>query len=190
MKRSYLRKIYRYDETKNAYNIDVLLDDYKEVFHDWDASPTRKKDLNPELVEFLENSSEDIPKNEKINIVFSLPIDKKDTVGEERIILGINNYFKSILYFTDRTMKRQLRKIASFISLGFSFILVAYFVQNSFNLNIGVDVLIEGIFIGGWVLLWEAFSLFFFSMNDVNKERRTYQRFLESNIQFVYRNNE
>lgn len=187
MKKPYLKKIYRYDNQKQAYIIDIDLDYYQEIFNDWDASPVRKKDLDPDLVHYLESSSEEISKKNNLTIHFSLPVDQKDKSKEKKVLAGIHNYYNSTLYFTRKELNFSLRKIALFVTLGFSFILFAYLAQNQLNLNLGFDVLIEGVFIGGWVLLWEAFSLFFFSMHELRKKKSMYIRFLDSDIVFDYR---
>lgn len=187
MKKSILKSIYKFDEKKQRYVIDVSLNYYQELFNDWDGSPVRKKDLDPELIDYLETSSYDIPKRHKILISFTLPLDQKNLEREKKAKSGINNYCKSILYFTKKELNYNLRKIMLFITLGFFFILIAYVVQNLSYINLGFDVLLEGVFIGGWVLLWEAFSLFFFSMYEVRRKKAMYQRFLDSEFVFKYK---
>ena len=112
---------------------------------------------------------------------------EKNIESERKVLLGINNYYNSVLYFTKKELRYNFRKIILFITLGFSFILTAYVVQNQSHINLGFDVLVEGVFIGGWVLLWEAFSLFFFSMYEVRKKKAMYIRFIDSDIIFKYR---
>jgi hypothetical protein len=45
-------------------------------------------------------------------------------------------------------------------------------------------ILTEGISIGGWVFLWEAFSLSFFSGQEIHNRLKGYRRFQESKITF------
>lgn len=189
MKKSYLKKIYKFDEEKQAYIIDVSLDYYQELFNDWDASPIRKKDLEPELIEYLEASSYDIPRRNKLEIRFTVPLSKENQEKEKKALSAIHNNFLTSLYFTKKELGYSMRKILLYVILGFSFIGIAYVVKNQLNINIGFDLLNEGLFIGGWVLLWEAFSLFFFSMHDLRKKKSMYTRFLESKISFIYLKN-
>lgn len=187
MKKSYLKKIYRYNEDEKSYIIDVSLDYYQELFNDWDASPIRKKDLDPDLVMYLEAASHEIPRKSNIEVSFSIPLNEKNEEKEKKAIAGIKTNFSTALYFTRKELNYSLRKIILFILLGFIFILTAYLIQNKIALTIGFDVLIEGLFIGGWVLLWEAFSLFFFSMYELRKQKSMYMRFLNASIVFEYR---
>jgi hypothetical protein len=56
------------------------------------------------------------------------------------------------------------------------------FYEDSLTFNI----LREGLFIGGWFLLWESFSLFFFDSYEVRQRRKRFQRYLDSDIEFRY----
>ncbi|MBD2053678.1 hypothetical protein [Leptolyngbya sp. FACHB-60] len=52
------------------------------------------------------------------------------------------------------------------------------------DINVFTAVLTEGLFIGGWVFLWEAVSLFFFSNRDLYNRYRTYRRLRNSEVIF------
>ncbi len=187
MKKHILKNIYKYDEESMNYIIEISLDFYQELFNDWDASPIRRKDLDPELITFIESSGHEIPLRKNIELNFSLPKSKRNIVQEKKAIEGVRNYFKSVLFFVLKDLKYNIRKIILFIILGLSFIFIASFVQNQENIVFAFDVLIEGIYIGGWVLIWEAFSLFFFKTYTIRKRKNMYLRFLRSPIRFVYK---
>jgi len=187
MKKRLLKNIYKFDKENQVYLIDISLDSYQELFNGWDASPTWKKDLDPGLARYLESSSYDIPKNNNLQVNFFLSLELKELKKEKKARDGITNHIKNVIYFTKVNLRYDFRKIIVFIALGFFLITTAYLLQNQTSLYIGFDVLIEGIFIGGWVLLWEAFSLFFFSMHAIRKRKAMYIRFLNSKIQFNYK---
>jgi hypothetical protein len=44
--------------------------------------------------------------------------------------------------------------------------------------------MIEGMFIGGWWILWEGSSLFFFTGHDVRVRKRYFERYLRSQVYF------
>lgn len=64
--------LYRRNKDTGRIIIDIALDDYIEFFHEWDNSVFKKRDMHPELAEFLDICSEDIPLREKLEIVFSI----------------------------------------------------------------------------------------------------------------------
>ena len=111
MKKTLLRNIYKYDDKNKEFIIDIALDSYQELFNDWDASPTWKKDLDPDLAKYLETSSYDIPRKNSLRINFVLPHEYEIKKSEERVLRGINNHFKSELYFTRVELRYIFRKI-------------------------------------------------------------------------------
>jgi hypothetical protein len=68
--------------------------------------------------------------------------------------------------------------------MGTLFLVGAYVTKNLVELQLLFSIMIEGFFIGGWFLLWEAFSLFFFESHETRHRRNIIRRFLECNIYF------
>lgn len=187
MKKSVLKKIYRYDDEKNAFLIDISLNNYQELFNDWDASPIRKKDLDPDFLDYLETSALEITKKENMIINFSLPKIIKKKESEEKVMQSIKNNFITTIHFIRKDLTQSFRKILLFILVGFTLVIFAYMIKFNTSINLAFDVITEGLFIGGWVLLWEAFSLFFFSSYELRKKKKMYQRFLLTEIMFTYK---
>ena len=53
-----------------------------------------------------------------------------------------------------------------------------------------LNVIREGIFIGGWVFLWEAITNIFITRHELLNTIRLYKRLYLSNIRFTYHNAE
>ncbi len=183
---NYLKQLYRFDETDKTYAIDVSLDSYEEIFNDWDAAPMRKKAMNPELETFLEESGYELPLKNRIKVVFSIPENKMDHKKESLMIEGFKNYYFSLIHFINRDMRANYRKIVGYLGLGFIFILISYLYTFADEPNFFVEILSQGIFVGGWVLFWEAFSLFFFDMYDIRDKKKRYNRFIKCKKAFRY----
>lgn len=189
-KKSYLRQIYKYDDIEKCYVIEVSLETYQELFNGWDAAPTRKKDLDSELIDFIETAAYEIPMKHKLKISFGIPIDKKDDKLEASSKTAIYNNFKSIIHFINKTLRVNNRKVITYLTFAMAFITLAYLMISFIQDNITFKIIREGLFIGGWFLMWESFSLFFFDSYEVKNRRKRYQRFLDSNIEFRYLVNE
>ncbi|MGE4320033.1 MAG: hypothetical protein AB7E61_01135 [Acholeplasmataceae bacterium] len=184
--KSYLRQIYQYDEMDKTYLIDVSLDNYKEIFNDWDAAPIKKKAMNPELETFLEDSSYDLPLKQKVKIVFAVPESIKDHQIEVQHIDAFKNYYRALIHFLNREMNINYRKMFIYIFLGFSLIVTSTLLSNVSTASLLLEILSQGVFVGGWVLLWESFSLFFFDMYDQRDKKKRYTRFINSKIIYRY----
>lgn len=186
-KKTYLNQIYKYDETEKCYVIQVSLETYQELFNGWDASPTRKKDLDSELLDFIETAGYDIPMKAQVKLSFGLPEEEKDEKLEVSSKTAIYNNFKMIIHFINKTLRVNNRKIMTYLTIALFFITLAYFLITFIHDNLVFKIAREGMFIGGWFLMWESFSLFFFDSYEVRNRKKRYQRFLDSNIEFRYK---
>ena len=88
--------LYRKNNDTGRIIIDIALEDYLEFFHEWDNSVFRKRDIHPELAEFLDLCSEDIPLRKKIEIVFTMNTDEISIEKEEQIRISYKNYYNSL----------------------------------------------------------------------------------------------
>jgi hypothetical protein len=185
-RRNYLKQIYKENPETNGYIIEVSLDDYNEVFNGWDPSPIRRRDLEPDLLSFIEQCAYDIPLKHEVELHFYLPKAQYDEKKEELTKAGIVNNFKFIIHFIQKELSSNRRKIFMYIMMSFSFLTSSYLARQRIDLAFLTTTIVEGLFIGGWVFLWEAFSLFFFTGQEPRARLKRYNRFLESSINFYY----
>ncbi len=190
-KKKYFQKLYNYNKENNAYLIEVSLDNYEEIYDDWDPSPFKKRDIESEFNDFVVNSSEDIPLEYNIEVVLYLPEIKKDEKKESYLISAYKNYYN---YEAERINKQKCALRNKTIShLFFSFALLSlYFLWEVFSEDKGSFFmsfpLKEGIMIGGWVFLWEVFTNVFIKRKEIQTEYKRLKRLQETNIKFVYNN--
>lgn len=184
MKKNEYQNLYNKNKENGNFIIEVSLEDYSELFNGWDASPIRRKDLEPELLDYLEQSGTEIPIKEKVEICFYLPNEVKDLEKEQKSLLAVKNNFKVVLFFIQRNLTKGYRQMSIYIILSIIFITFAYLFKSIQNLVLLSSILREGLFIGGWVFLWEAFSIFSFTTHEERKRRKIFYRFLESEIYF------
>lgn len=181
-----LRYIYHTNKHNNAYLIELNLDNYNDLFNSWDGSALDRKELDPELSHFLERASFELPLKEDVELCFYLPEEKKDEKMEADSRATIKNNFRMNLFFIDQDLKRNKKKTFTYILMGIAFLLAAYIIPENQNLSLLISLLMEGLFVGGWVFLWEAFSIFFFGTRELKNKKKRYFRYLDSNITFEY----
>ncbi|MDD2296456.1 MAG: hypothetical protein PHR10_08175, partial [Sphaerochaetaceae bacterium] len=64
--------LYRVNPETQRVIIDIAIDRYVDYFHEWDNAVFRKRDLHPELAEFLDLCSEEIPLRKALEINFCI----------------------------------------------------------------------------------------------------------------------
>jgi hypothetical protein len=184
-KKNYFKKIYNFDTTSNSYCIDVSLENYKDVYNDWDPSPFKKRDLEEGFDDFIVNASEDIPLKYKITIVLHLPEAIRDANKENTIRSAYQNHYNHVLQRLDKSLSDLFRKgsISFVLSLVFLTVGSIFFKDEK---SIFFRVLNEGIFIGGWVFLWEFFTDISIKRMKIVDELKLYKRLQNAEVRFIY----
>ena len=184
-KKRYLQNLYKFEEANKKYLIEVSLDDYDDVYDNWDPSPFKKRDIEDEFNDFILNSSEDIPLRYGVSIVLFLPLAKKDLNKEKALVSAYQNFYEYAVARLCKVISSLHRNILSYLALAGFFLSIGYF-WGATGQNVFSRVIHEGIIIGGWVFLWEFFTSFFIKRKELQEEYLLYRRLYEAEIRFVY----
>jgi predicted secreted protein len=177
-------EIYAIDTATNYYMIEVGLDHYADIFNEWDSAPFKRRDIDPDLELYLEGSSDEIPFRYPVELFFVLPAGKRDLSIEAETQKGLKNSFAFKLYLLRKELRKTNTQMIRFVLIG----LACLWLGATFSARIertGVlPTLIEGLLIIGWVFLWEAVSLFFFTNRELHHRYKTYKRLQSAPIIF------
>jgi hypothetical protein len=69
---------------------------------------------------------------------------------------------------------------------GIGFVVLARLLPRFLDALILGSIISEGLFVGGWVLLWEAFSQIFFRNRRLKREREMNERLQAATYRFIY----
>lgn len=172
-------EIYAVDPANNCTMIEVALDQYSDVFDEWDPAPFKRRSLDPDLELYLESSSEEIPLGDPIELCFNIPAQIQDTNTEAEMRNGLKNSFAFKLYLIKKELKKTNAQILRYIILGFLLLGLGSAFVNQLPSRPERELLMliaDALIIGGWVFLWEAVSLFFFTNREVYHRYKIYQR--------------
>lgn len=180
------KTMYDYDSVSDTYHIEIRVGSYNDLFNKWDFSPYHEKDLEPELVAYLEGCFREIPAGSNVVVSFHLPDDVYNAHLEEQFTRSIFyhlSYGRSQLELKKRVLRQDTMRYTGF---GIAFVILAQSLPNFLDTFLLVSILSEGLFIGGWVLLWEAFSQIFFRNRRLRKEREMNERLQNATYRFIY----
>jgi hypothetical protein len=184
MRRNKLYENYDRDPDSNAYIIQILLDSYDDVYDDWDPSPFKLRDIEDEFLDFLWDSVEDIPKRDAIIFEFSIPASLKNEQKELILVSALQHHFDYMRTRNERKRRKENLEALKYFLLGIFFFIVAY--MGPFKSEtLPVQILKEGLLIGGWVFIWETISNVFIESRELNEERLIIKRFIQAKISFV-----
>lgn len=188
----FLQKIYEKNQSTGNYIIAVALDTFEDILNEWDHAPFSKRDIDPDLKWFLESCSEDIPFKHGVELQFFVTKEIPNKSTEEKIIKKFRSYYSFYLREEMRYLGERYRQMVLYTVLAFVFLIIALFFEGILIKNIFTNTILQGLNIGGWVLLWESISFLFFNKGDINDKIREYRRYSQCPISFKYelKNNE
>ena len=179
----YLKTIYRYNGETGAFIIDVRLLDYSQAFSQWDSAWAEVREVAHGLVQYLKECSDDIPFRSPIEIVFSVT-EPRDHDTEQRIIRGVRSYFRYEMFVERTRLRRLLRRGVHYMFVAALFLAAAAGLEPVLPAGlVGVTVR-EGLYVGGWVFMWESISQVSFQRANIRRTISDYSRFFNASIRF------
>jgi len=176
--------LYHINPNTQAYVVEVSIDDYSEIFNGWDASPLRRKEIEPELMDYLEQAGSEIPIRETIELCFDVRAQRRDPEKELTTKAAIQNNFRVQHLFIKRALRNIYRRFFTYVAVSAVLLTLAYTLPSLLELALMHKIVVEGMFIGGWWILWEGCSLFFFRGNELRLKKRMFERYIKSDIIF------
>ena len=177
-------QIYRKSEETNHYLIEVALDKYEDIFNEWDPAPFKRRDLHPNLTEFFEECSSEINIRYQVAVVFYLPKAEIDLEKQEQCIRGLRNHFAYSVHTLRKRLKVSRQRAIRNILVGIAFLFVATTAEASYTRTLLSSVLVQGLFIGGWVFVWEGISSVMFKDHSTRTKAKEWERLHDAPIAF------
>jgi hypothetical protein len=177
-------QIYRTFENTDRLMIEVALDNYEDMFNEWDPAPFKRRDIDPDLRSFLDECSEELSLKRKIAIAFFIPKAEIDPEKQQKCAEGLRNYFEFNLYLSRKELRRLREDALKYFLFGIIFLATAVIFERSLQENVLWGILGQGLFIGGWVFLWEALTLLAFKNGELKHSILEWERFLDAPIVF------
>lgn len=184
----YLTDVYPFQKSTGTFTIPVVFDHYDNLFKRIDDSPIRRKDLTNELTSFLIESANEIPTDYTLAIAVHILKELADPNQENNVIKGIHNYFSYLAHQTLQEMANKKRRAIKYVFFSVLFITTTVMIRSFIQPGMLMNIILEGLTIGGWVFLWEAFSIYVINMDDANTDIRDAKRLCQSPVYFSYGN--
>jgi hypothetical protein len=181
------RTIYRFDEAKKTFYIDIDLDFYRELYSAWDFSPQRNRDLDGELLDYLMACCDEIPARYPVAIAVNLPARVYDENREKRATQGFRNFFTYRIRREENQYRNYFSKVIKYLVIGAVLLISASLLENFFSGLAYSELLVEGLIIGAWVSIWEVFSVLFFKLSDHRKKVAVLRRLQVADTVYRYR---
>lgn len=157
-----------------------------DFFHEWDNAVFKKRDMHPELAEFLDLCSEDIPMKKRLEIQFyvanTVPEKKKETL----ICASYHTFYNFLYRIESRKLSRIFKRSMVLLLTALALILLHIVLGARMDGEVWTELFLEGLLIGGWVFMWEALHMSIFESSAPLMRRREIMRFQRAELKFKY----
>ena len=177
-------EIYKIDESTNLYMVEVGLNDYSDIFNAWDPAPFKRRELDPDLEFYLKGSSEEVPEKYPIELCFTMPPGNRNEHMEDDVRQGLANSFTFKRYLLRKKIQKTNTQMLLCVFLGLGFLWLGAILTNRIEGKLVLSLLVDALLIGGWVFLWEAVSLFFFTNRDLYHQYNVNKRLQNAPVIF------
>lgn len=177
---------YRKNEETGRYIIEIALDGYLDFFHEWDNTSFKRRDMHPELAEFLDMCAEDIPEKEDLEIHFCVGVKEADLQSEKRIRQSYEHYYDYFAKIKKKKIRGNFQSSLAMAVIGIILIFLNSLLVKDLPHEIWYEVPLKGLYIGGYVFFWEALYNGYFGSKELISRKRTLERLKRANLTFQY----
>jgi RsiW-degrading membrane proteinase PrsW (M82 family) len=184
MEKLKLKDLYTYHLESNKYVLEIDIDQYQDMFNTWDAAPLKRKDIEPDLMDYLETAGRDIPLKYDLIISFIMPEAARDEKKEVMAKDALSMQFRYAISQVNASLTFNYRRILTFLIMSLIFLFINYLLRDAL-LNQALTIALEGLLVGGWFLLWNVFSIFILDNSVLNKRKRVLARYVKTDVVFT-----
>jgi hypothetical protein len=183
MKSLHMKDLYHFNKETQTYELDIAIDQYQDMFNSWDAAPLKRKDIEPDLIDYLEQAGEDIPFKEKIALVFMLPSEARDLKREKTVSQAVKLQFRFLLSVVNKELLYNYRRMATFAIFSLIFLTINYFLRGQQSSQLA-NIFLEGLLVGGWFLMWNVFGIAILDNFKLYRKKKIWVRYMQAELMF------
>ncbi len=180
------KDIYNRNPDTDRVIIDVALDDYFDFYHEWDKAKYNIRDVNPDLVNFLDACVRQIPSKESLEVRLHIEKGPTDSKNETKVRESFYHYYSMEIDEVKKNLRNIYKVAAISIAVSLLMLIFVYFAEGDMKEGLLSYTVINGFEIGGWVFMWEAFYGIGFERIGKKKKKNELKRLLSADISFVY----
>ena len=183
MKSLHMKDLYHFNKDTQTYELDIAIDQYQDMFNSWDAAPLKRKDIEPDLIDYLEQAGEDIPFKENIALVFMLPSEARDLKREKTVSQAVKLQFRFLLSVVNKELLYNYRRMATFAIFSLLFLTINYFLRGQQSSQL-TNIFLEGLLVGGWFLMWNVFGIAILDNFKLYRKKKIWVRYMQAELMF------
>lgn len=167
-----------------ATSISLALDDYEDLFSDFDPRPYSERSVSEDFLHELKRAA--MSKEEKgLSLVMLLPKERRNAAHEHIILERLKSHFRHHHRLLEEERKKVTKTGAWMVALGIVFMFLATYLLVEFKQNLWTAFVVVLLEPAGWFTFWEGLNLIVFRSKDVAPDLLFYRKMSGAKIAFV-----
>jgi hypothetical protein len=162
------------------FDVDVHVQELRQLFHAIDPSPFHERDLDPAAEEFIVSWASQAPASSPLRLVIHVDAEPASAEAGDIVRRAVPQYFSARAATTRRNLRGLFRRgwISLLIALAFMAVAIslAGLLDGPAATNPLAAVLREGLIVGGWVAMWRPLEIFLYDWWPLLAEARRFDR--------------
>jgi hypothetical protein len=173
-----------YRREGDTWCLDLRVREVRQLFDLRDPAPFRERDLDPGVVDYLLEATEEIPRRAPIKVVVFVSDEREPSVSDDAVRASIRNYFEHALAVEGMRIRAHLRQGRMAVIVGVTVLVACLLIANAISPSVTWKrILREGLVIGGWVAIWRPVEHFLYDWWPFLERRRVLRRILDATVE-------
>ena len=174
-----------YSKAGDRIIIEIEVRNIWQVYNSFDPSPFPEKELDDSAEQYIFDAVEELPFKKPLEMIFHLPSCDCPPEVESSLAEAVQNHFVYKTALAKTEMKRLLTRGRWDFLIG-SFFLTSCMglvqLLSTFEKTLTISLLSEGLFIIGWVAMWQPVNTLLYEWWPIRKRRRIYEKIVKMEI--------
>ncbi|MEM4259491.1 MAG: hypothetical protein QXS38_01880 [Candidatus Pacearchaeota archaeon] len=178
-------KISSEEELLAKSEVSLVLDDYNDIFSDFDPRPYSERALSVDFLDEAKRATREIRPG-VFELRFLLPLSKRKIDKENMIKKRLREHVKKHLGILEGERRKVLKQGFYFLLFGLIFMFSAAYILFYYHalLSLWKELLVVLLEPGGWFLFWEGLDLIIFESKKVKPDLEFYRKM--ANVEIVF----
>ncbi|HJT25680.1 MAG TPA: hypothetical protein VJ873_13980, partial [bacterium] len=164
--------------------ISLALDDYEDLFSDFDPRPYSERSLSEDFLHELKRAA--MSKEEKgLSLLLLIPKERHNAAHEHTILERLKNHFRHHHRLLEEQRKKVTKTGARMVALGVAFMFLATYLLVEIKQNLWTAFIVVLLEPAGWFTFWEGLNFIVFRAKDVAPELSFYRKMSGAKVSFM-----
>ncbi len=166
-----------YHRDGHYFLIELNLGSVRQLTNSLDPAPFRERDLDEDAENYIVEAVREFPLKTPLKLRFHLQ--HREEADQRAIEQAVRNYFEYRTQVTARELREKLKQGRVSLVIGLSFLILCIAlgrVAAVVGEGLLVDLIQEGLLIGGWVAMWRPIEIFLYDWWPIARRRKVYEK--------------